>query len=124
MSESQALSPRSDRTDDFSDDDGTPSEFFFSDDESTVEPPPVEPPRAPAPVACKKCATKLARIVANMSINVSYRLVFDEHGVATIPKRTGCRDRGTVTIKTATWCTCPKTRDFSFSPAAYWSLFV
>jgi len=122
MSESQALSPRSDRTDDFSEDDGTPSEDFFSDDECSTGPPLVEPPRAPAPVACKKCATKLARMMASM--NVSYCLVFDEHGVATIPKRTGCRDRGTVTINTATWCTCPKIRDFSFTPAAYRSLFA
>jgi len=57
-------------------------------------------------------------------MNVSYHLVFDEHGVASMPKLANCNDRGTVTIKTATWCKCPKRSDFSFSAANYQSLFV
>ena len=190
MDDTQELSPRSDNTDDVSEDDGTSStssdrtndfseddgrlsDDFFSDDECSADPPfvttpPVEPseaflsgdecpadppPASPPPVEnplghllpeCK-CAAKLADFFDKME--TAYGMIFDEHGVAVLPKVTSCRDRGTVTIRTHCSCpkvtcpeetcpevtcpevtcpkeTCPEVTDYSFSPADYQSLFV
>jgi len=122
---------KSDRTNDYSDDDGRLSEEFFSDDECSADPPfvatppPASPPPAEAPVGhllpeCTKCAAKLADLFDKME--KAYCMFFDQHGVAVIPKVTSCRDRGTVTIRTH--CSCPKVTHFTFSEAAYQSLFV
>jgi len=44
-----------------------------------------------------------------------YLMRFDEQGVAAIPTLSGCRDRGTVTIKTNSWCKCPKAIDLTLA---------
>jgi len=111
----QALSPRSDSSYDISDDDGTPSEDFFSDDESTVatvEPTPVEPPPAAWLPTCKECGPKLKDKILLVGYVHGIKFVQD---VAIFPTVDGCRDRGTVTLRTNKWCKCPKAKDFDFS---------
>jgi len=130
MGEPQALSPRSDRTDDFSDDDGSSDDepmgdfVFFSDDEQplffpetplqavTVAPPPVEAPPAAWLPTCKKCGPKLKDKILLVGYVHGIKFVQD---VATFPTVDGCRDRGTVTLRTNKWCKCPKAKDFDFS---------
>jgi hypothetical protein len=142
MGDTQELSPRSDRTDDVSEDDGTSStssdrtndfseddgrlsEDFFSDDECSADPafarpPSVEPALLHLLPKCGKCVEKLVSFLDKLE--AAHGMEFDEHGVAVLPKVAGSRDRGTVTIKLN--CTCPKVTDFSFSKAACQSLFV
>jgi hypothetical protein len=161
MAETQTLNPISDNTDSSgsaysgSDDDGTPSELFFSDDECPADPPPASPPPVENPLGhllpeCTKCAAKLACFFDKME--AAYGMSFDECGVAVLPEVAGCRDRGTVAIRTHCLCpkvtrpkvtcpkvtcpevtcpevtcpevTCPEVTDFSFSQADYQSLFV
>jgi len=69
---------------------------------------------------CTKCAAKLSDLFDKMQ--KKHGMFFDLHGVAVLPKATICRDRGTVTIRTH--CSCPKVTHFTFSEAAYQSLFV
>ena len=56
-------------------------------------------------------AYKLKRLYECMEKR--YHMQFDEQGVATIPNRTNCCDRGTVTIRTINWCKRPTTQDLS-----------
>jgi len=161
MDETEALSPRTDTTDDVSeydetssedgepratsttsetsgysgsDDDGTPSDKFFSDDECSAEPPPADPPPASPPPAkpaplhllpkCSKCVDKLVKVLDNLEAVLG--IEFDEHGVAVLPRVFGmrpvARDRGTVSFKLK--CTCPKVEVFSFTEAVYQTLYV